>query len=201
MKRTALQLRMLRYARSLLAVVIDHAKVELLCISSGPLPIEGSPRAINVPPRTLFFLPFSSSPPTLFHPSSFLYFGLFLWANAGILVQRIKVTNLLTSLTKITLLCPFSRFPWGRFVVSIKGCWRRAAFPLFSFPLFFSSILLFIGMIRVGRTRGAICFFRRRNVFGYERGRSWMFNVADFHVRNCHNWSTHWARRARSRDL
>lgn len=28
--------------RSLLAVVIDHVKVELLCISSGPLlPIEG----------------------------------------------------------------------------------------------------------------------------------------------------------------
>lgn len=46
---------------SLLAVVIDHVKVELLWISSGPLlPIEGSPRAINVPQR-IASLPASSS--------------------------------------------------------------------------------------------------------------------------------------------
>lgn len=34
---------------SLLAVIINHAKVELLCISSGPLTIKGSPQAINIP--------------------------------------------------------------------------------------------------------------------------------------------------------
>lgn len=62
---------------SLLAVVIDHVKVELLCISSGPLlPIEGSPRAINVPQRTAslpallppLFAPFFSSFILFFEP-------------------------------------------------------------------------------------------------------------------------------------
>lgn len=34
---------------SLLTVVINHAKAKLLCISSGPLTIKGSPQAINIP--------------------------------------------------------------------------------------------------------------------------------------------------------
>lgn len=60
---------------TLLAMVIDHVKVELLYISSGPLlPIEGSPRAINVPQRTASF----PGPPPFPLYSVFLFFYPFL---------------------------------------------------------------------------------------------------------------------------
>lgn len=167
--------------RSLLAVVIDHAKVELLCISSGPLPIEGSPRAINVPRGTLLFLPscpaFFSSSPFLLSPLSFL--SLFpVFAVSLSLMLAAFVTK------QSAYKCAYAAEDHPFFFSRTRRIDKGLLAPCGLFP--FSAILPFIARLYCRRRiREQPVFFLGRNV-RYARPNG-IFNVPDLRVSDRHD--------------